>query len=199
MLSVLWKTNSIYKLDAHLVILVLWFTRLLGIDIDKIHGKLFILNVYLPDQLSDNYVEFCNYTGKIVSIIEEKNTSNVVITGDVNAAVNTPFESELTAMCDNTGLIISDYEIFGRTSNMYTYVSDAHNSTSWLDHVICSRSVHSMITDWCIVDKCPSSDHLPVRLVISTDKMPPIFRWSNANDCNIKENDITYGKFVLFI
>ena len=55
-----------------------------------------------------------------------------------------------------------------------------------------------------ILNKCPSSDHLPVGLVISTalttercvnnekhaDKIPPIFRWSNAKNCNIKE----YGK-----
>ena len=83
--------------------------------------------------------------GKIASIIEEKDTSNFVITGDFNAAVNTPFESELIAMCENTGLVISDYDIFGRFSNTYMYVSDAHNSTSWLDHFICSHSVNSMI------------------------------------------------------
>ena len=65
-----------------------------------------------------------------------------------------------------------------------------------------------MITDLYILDKCPSSDHLPVGLVISTaltaercvnnekhaDKIPPIFRWSNAKDCNIKE----YGKCSAF-
>ena len=89
--------------------------------------------------------EFCNYLGKIASIIEEKDRSNVVITGHFNAAVNTPFESKL--MCENTGLVISDYEMFGRASNTYTYVSDAHNSTSWLDHFICYHSVNSMITD----------------------------------------------------
>ena len=113
-------------------------------------------------------------------------------------------ESELIAMCENTGLVISDYEIFGRASNTYTYVSDAHNSTSWLDHFICSHSVNSMITDLYILDKCPSSDHLPVGLVNSTaltaercvnnekraDKMPHIFRRSITKDCNIKE----YGK-----
>ena len=70
-------------------------------------------------------------------------------------------------MCDTIGLVISYYEKFGRTCNTYTYVSDAHNSTSWLDHFICSHSVHSMITDLHILDECPSSDHLPVGLVIS--------------------------------
>ena len=138
-------TNSVYKLDAHLVVLVFYGENrfhmlvqfviykithyVLGIDIDTNDGKLFILNVYLPYQSSDNFEEFCNYF----------------------------------------------------------------------------HSVNSMITDLYILDKCPSSDHLPVGLVISTaltaerrcvnnekhaDKIPPIFRWSYAKDCNIKE----YGK-----
>ena len=32
------------------------------------------------------------YLGKIASIVEEKDTSQIVIIGDINAAVNTPFE-----------------------------------------------------------------------------------------------------------
>ena len=87
--------------------------KLLGIDIDINDDKLFILNIYLPYQSSDNFEKFCNYLGKIASIIAEKDTSNVVITGDFNAVVNTLFESELIATFEKTGLVISDYEIFG--------------------------------------------------------------------------------------
>ena len=70
-------TNSVYKLDAHLVVLVFYEENrfhmliqfviykitdyLLGIDIETNDGKLFILNVYLPYQSSDNFGEFCNY------------------------------------------------------------------------------------------------------------------------------------------
>ena len=86
-------------------------------------------------------------------------------------------------------------------TDTYTYVNEAHNSTSWLNHFSCSHNVNAMITDLYILDKCPSSDHLPVGLVIYTaltaeigvnnekhaDKMPPIFRSSSAKDCNIRE------------
>ena len=71
-------------------------------------------------------------------------------------------------MCDNSGLVISDYEKYGRTSDMYTYVSDAHNCTSWLDHFICTHSVYSMVTDIHIINKLPRSDHLTIGLVVST-------------------------------
>ena len=73
---------------------------------------MFILNIYLPYQSSDNFEKLCNYLGKIASIIAEKDTSNIVITGDFNAVVNTLFESELIATFEKTGLVISDYEIF---------------------------------------------------------------------------------------
>ena len=45
------------------------------------------------------------------------------------------------ASCDTLNLTISDYLIFGRFSGQFTHVSDAHNTTSWLDHVICSQDV----------------------------------------------------------
>ena len=42
--------------------------RLLGIDIDTNDGKLFILNVSLPYQSSDNFEEFCNYLIALVTV-----------------------------------------------------------------------------------------------------------------------------------
>ena len=59
-------------------------------------------------------------------------------------------------------LIIADYEKYGRTSNQFTYVSDAHSTTSWLDHIICSFDFYLIISDLFILDKLPSSDHLPL-------------------------------------
>ena len=67
--------------------------------------------------------------GKTASIIEGKNTSDIVITGDFNAVLNTTFESELIDMCDTIGLVISDYDKFGRSCNTCTDVSKAHHST----------------------------------------------------------------------
>ena len=55
------------------------------------------------DQL---YEEFCNCLGTIASMIEEIDTSNIVITGDFNAALNTPFEAEVIDMRDTIGLVI---------------------------------------------------------------------------------------------
>ena len=81
---------------------------------------------------------------------------------------------------------ISDYEHFGRDSGQYTYVSDAHMTTSWLDHYICSANMHSNIDNITFLDKPPSSDHLPISTV---------FRYSvtaAATDDDSADESLTY-------
>ena len=119
--------------------------RLLGVTFDTNLGKMLLVNTYLPYQCADNFEDYCNCVGKIAAIAHEADTRNIVITGDFNAGVNTLFEHELVELCKGEHLCISDYEMLGRNSGFYTYVSDAHHSTSCLDHVICSSNMHSAI------------------------------------------------------
>ena len=126
-----------------------------------------LVNTYLPYQCADNFEDYCNCIGKIAAIVHEADTRNIVITGDFNAGVNTLFEHELVELCKGEHLCISDYKMLGRNSGFYTYVSDAHHSTSGLDHVICSSNMHSAIGGINVVDKLPSSDHLPLVVTFS--------------------------------
>ena len=95
-------------------------------------------------------------------MVEDSSTSNVILLGDFNADVDTLFESELMEMCDSLNLLISDYLIFGRSSGQYTRVSDAHNTISWLDHIICSHDVQKKLVCINILDRLPCADHLSI-------------------------------------
>ena len=113
----------------------------------------------------------------------------------------TTFEDKLLELCTHHELIISDYEKYGRTSNQFTYVSDAHSTTSWLDHIICSFDFYSIILDIFILDKLPSSDHLPLccryRFDLCIDSrdfscddviIPSInYQWAKASDVEIEK------------
>ena len=88
---------------------------------------------------------FMECIGKLSATIEDSDMYNFIILGDFNLAVDTPFESELLEFCSAYELTISDYQRYGPGSGQFTYVSDAHNSTSWLDHIICSHNVHSRV------------------------------------------------------
>ena len=83
-IGIMWRKNISHACN----VVDLNDVRLLGIDVDTIEGTIFLLNVYLPYQSSDIYEEYCNYLGKIASIIEEKHSSKIVTAGDFNAAVS---------------------------------------------------------------------------------------------------------------
>ena len=122
----------------------------------------------MPYQCDDNYDLFVDYTGKISSIIEESGTSNLIVLGDFNAAVDTVFESELLEMCKSHQLVVSNYAAFGRGSGQYTYVSYAHCTctTFWIDHVLCNKDLQRKLRLINILDKLPSFDHLPLSVII---------------------------------
>ena len=123
----------------------------------------------MPYQHDDNYGTFMECIGKLSATIVDSDMGNFIILGDFNSAVDTPFESELVEFCLSYDLIISDYHRCGRDSGQFTYVSDAHNSTSWLDHIICSYDVNSKISSINILNKLPGSDHLPLQMTLDID------------------------------
>ena len=82
-------------------------------------------------------------------------------------------------------------------SDSYTFFSEAHHTTSWLDHIITSSAMHSCITDAYIDYKYVSSDHLPlccktnigtlaIPLVNNSDKTENVYghkiKWDNVDD-----------------
>jgi len=141
--------------------------RIIGCNVTvNAHVNMF-LNVYLPYQRDDNHDDYMNYLGKISSIISQCESSYIRIVGDFNATVGSPFEQELFSFVNANNMHISDYELLGRESGTHTYVSDAHSTTSWLDHYVCSTSMRANICDLEVLDKLPSSDHLPITAVVS--------------------------------
>ena len=148
----------------------------------------------MPYQCDDNFELFMECVGKLSALIEESPTSNVAILGDLNAGIDTQFDTELQELCSNLDLVVSDCDFYGRTSGMFTHVSNAHGSTSWLDHVICSRDMQAKLQSVSILDMLPSSDHVPLAAVfdfitspvfIDTSTCPSNkvnFNWAKATD-----------------
>ena len=158
----------------------------MGIQIKNRDECLYFVNVYLPYQCPDNYDLYVEYLGKLSAIIEDYESSKVGIIGDFNAAVGTTFEGELLEVCTHHELIISDYEHFGRNSSQFTFVSDAHSTTSWLDYIICSFNLFTILSDLCILDKLPSSDHLPIGCNLCFDLDTCMSTPSVSDSCDVK-------------
>ena len=74
--------------------------------------------------------------GKLSATIEDSDMYKVIILGDFNSAVDSPFESELLELCSAYELTIYAYQRYGRGSGQFTYGNDAHNSRLLLGSTI---------------------------------------------------------------
>ena len=86
---------------------------------------------------------------------------------------------------------------------MFTHVSDAHGTTSWLDHVLCSQDMRTKLHSIAILDMLPSSDHVTLSFVFDFNSTPTFidtftcpgnktnFNWAIATD-----KDLTDYKYL---
>ena len=68
------------------------------------------------------------------------NAQIFVLLWDFNAGVTNTYGGLLEDFCMENDFIISDYALLPQDT--FTYISDAHNTTSWIDHFVSSFSEH---------------------------------------------------------
>ena len=99
---------------------------------------------------------------KLQCIIDSANTPYVFILGDFNADIQniSIFGAELLDFCDNNTLCFLDKEFL--SPDLFTYISQAHGTPSWLDHCITTTSGKSITSGVSIIDNIVCSDHFPL-------------------------------------
>ena len=70
-------------------------------------------------------------------------------------------------------MCIADYEYFNK--ECFTFVSQAHDTVSWLDHVVTTYTGYELIANMTVEKDFVSSDHLPVGMTLN-------MLVSNSND-----------------
>ena len=60
--------------------------------------------------------------------------------------------------------VISDYALLPQDT--FTYIGDAHNTTSWIDHFVSSCSVHQAMLNMDVLTECIKSDRRAVAVSI---------------------------------
>ena len=151
----------------------------MGIELISSRRKVQLLNVYLPYNCDDNIDEYKYYIAKIDSIITGYASPYIYVIGDFNAHVSSDsppnrhkFGSELQSFCEDENYILSDVEYLKNiTGDVFTYVSDAHTTVSWLDHVMTTFNGHSLIKTVSIDYSFVTSDHRPLSVDIDFNKI----------------------------
>ena len=160
-------------------------SRLLGLEFTLSDMKLLFINLYLPHCCLDNLDEYLHYLTMLDSCIVNSNTPYVFAMGDFNADISVDnsgifkqrFGKELTQFCQEEQLIISDKVHLDGINGVYTYLSDSHNSTSWLDHLVCTTSAHKLVDHISINYSMVTSDHLPL---IAHINLPDTYQSANC-------------------
>ena len=178
--GVLWK----HYLAGSVEVMYYDDVRLIGLQIVNGNETLLILCVG-PVCTADNLDDFVMYLGKIHAIVLASETANVIVIGDFNAAIDFRFGWQLSGFCDEYFYIRSDLEFLGHNSDVYTFVSEAHDTVSWLDHcIICTTGAQNSILSVSIGNESPITDHLPLIVVMSYNSVIATVQSTNCNTRN---------------
>ena len=198
-LGIMWRKSlgsciTIEKYDDH---------RLMAVHFDNGSCKLLAVNIYMPyddrSVRSSNYDEYINYLGVVHAIIQESAASNIMIIGDWNANVNNNaiFGAELISFCEEHGYIISDVDKLGLESGAFTYLSESHGTTSWIDHCVCTVQAHAAVSSLEINYDVQSSDHYPLSICVDVNHIPKVettmqhstakCNWGKATESQLSE------------
>ena len=165
--------------------------------------SLAIANIYLPcdRRTREGIFYYETALGELQCSIEDLYVNQVILMGDFNADPNRgniwPYLNEFIL---NNNFIVNDRDLPGDT---LTYLSPAHNTTSWLDHIISSRNcpLHDafVLYDMSVFDHFPISITLsiPIKSSATSSRHRPLVKemvdWSNFDS----NSAIDYNETVL--
>ena len=165
-LTIIWRKS----IGALCNIIDLGDKRCLGLRISSGERTMLAINVYLPYYCEDNIDEYNEYIGKIASIVEDSDSGDLMILGDFNCDVGSYFYEQWRHFCNEYGAIFSDVERL--PADTVTHVNSGSLTCSWLDHCLCSETLHRAITDLSIDANYHASDHFPLSIKIKLAVLP---------------------------
>ena len=136
--------------------------RVIGLCLNSDTVKILLLNVYLPcdKQNLEAIHEYRSALANLKCIINEQNIDHVLLIGDFNAdPFKGRFWDELKRFTNEMSLMILNEEL---PSDTFTYLCPAKNTTSWLDHVVCSRHIADNISNLDVNYNGAIYDHFPL-------------------------------------
>lgn len=131
--AILWRK----KYDPVISVIRLNVDWCIGVKVTWGNNVFIILNIYTPFECHDNEAVYLQRLAFIGSFIEESKCTCIYVMGDFNADISdvkSIFGQHLIQFCEDNKLNVSS-KVF-LPSDSYTYVSEAWNTNSWLDHCI---------------------------------------------------------------
>lgn len=120
----------------------------------------------LVDASADNCDEDLEYVCSCFSAItEDSEVAGFIFGGNLNICLNSTRHSFIINSLHAYNAVLA-YEIY-LDSHSFTFVSDCHNTTSWLDNVIVHCQLMSALNCFLIQYWLVSSDHRPIKFLFN--------------------------------
>lgn len=184
-LAILWKKS----LGSSCKVVDYDDPRIMGLEVNKESKSVLLVNIYMPYACHDNASNFAYYLSFIDSIIMAYRSPYVYVAGDFNSdlsltdgQINQCFGKELVKFCDDQSFIISD-QLMLDNDNAFTFYSEAHQSVSWLDHVVTTQAGHRLLTSMDINNDLVSSDHFPIIFHLAIENIPCLSSQGDSSRC----------------
>ena len=135
---------------------------IIGILVKTVDFKLLLLNVYLPcdKQISMAIEDFKCSLADIEVVIKESSVNQVILAGDFNADPSKGrFWKLIQEFTKSLSLHIITDQFPGDT---FTYLCPSKDSTSWLDHVVCTQDMKDKILNITVNYETALFDHFPL-------------------------------------
>lgn len=172
-ISILWRK----ELTKYCVVKDYDDCRILGLEFKCAQAPVLLLNIYLPFCSDNNKLLYESYLSRIGSIIDSYPSPYIYIIGDFNAdikmshgIIKQSFGKLLTQFCEDENLVIADQCFL--SSDTFTFYSNAHDSESWLDHIVTTKSGYNLISNMKVENSYISSDHFPLFMSLDIENLP---------------------------
>jgi len=148
--------------------------RLMCIQITSNNKTLTVFNVYMPCEDRANVDDYLDILSQFSAYVEQNNTLYAAMLGDFNANyqpsnASSSFYKELSHFCEEENYYVSDVRMCDASS--FTFYSEAHKTTSWIDHLISNVNTHSIVKSINILYDYISSDHFPILVNLDINRI----------------------------
>lgn len=127
-----------------------------------------LLNIYFPFYNGNNSDEYAFYLGKVGSVLNSFTYAAAI--GDFNANVSSQhhkFGNELKTFCKDENCILTD--VVHCPSDSFTFISEAHSTVAWLDHMVSTIPLHLFVKKVSIDNSLITSDHFPLSIQLECE------------------------------
>ena len=158
----------------------------INVSINNLSSSILLASVYMPvDPGSNSDEDFEFVCGCLNALITDSHVSGYIFAGDFNFRPNSTRLDFIVDCLAPHCAVMADLCIL--EANNFTYISDVHSTTSWIDHIIVNHSLLCKISCMSIDHDSVASDHRPLSFKFDAEtSIGP----TATND--VSDADITY-------